>query len=355
MENLSQVKSRPSAKDRWIAFGYTTIFSFGISGLLYLLGFAEPYGSVLIISLCIGWSIHFCTALGTEWFSRYLPVYLSVVLLTGLGLLVGLLLAGTVITGSPSYFLRDSYVTLIIGVFFGAVGMVIFTTRAQLVNTEAELARVEGEKHAQDKLLLETELKLLQAQIEPHFLFNTLSNVVGLIHTDPDSAEKTLLNLTTLLRSSLQRTRESSITLAEEFEIVRAYLEIQAMRMGARLSFSISPADTDENFELLHWPLAPLLVQPLVENAIKHGIDPDENGGEINVEASVDEKKLIIKISDTGVGFGGGSQSGTGTGLTNVRQRLTALYGPDASMTINENKPSGIEVILIIPAQEPQR
>ena len=180
-------------------------------------------------------------------------------------------------------FYTEDYATLILGIFFSVIGFLVFATRTRLAQTEARLIAAEMESERQERLVTLTELKLLQAQIEPHFLFNTLSNIAGLIHKRPDDAEKTLVNLTRLLRSSLSRTRKTETTVAEEIDIARAYLEIHAIRMSDRLQYRITVDPTVSNA-----PLPPLLIQPLVENAITHGIDQLEQGGIINIDAQRD-------------------------------------------------------------------
>jgi LytS/YehU family sensor histidine kinase len=217
-----------------------------------------------------------------------------------------------------------------------------------LYATQAALAQADADRARQEKLLTQTELKLLQAQIEPHFLFNTLSNIAGLIHSDPDAAEQTLLNLTTLLRSSLKRTRADATTLKEELEIARAYLDIQAIRMHGRLRYTIK---SDPQLDLC--PLPPLLVQPLVENAIKHGIDRSEEGGSIGIAVRATGNQIEIMVSDTGSGINPDAPvSGTGTGLKNVRERLRALYQGQATLTLTENQPHGMMATLCLPRED---
>ncbi|NOX51262.1 MAG: sensor histidine kinase, partial [Gammaproteobacteria bacterium] len=224
-------------------------------------------------------------------------------------------------------------------------GFLMFGTRARLLRANIELARAATEQERQQVLIVNTELRLLQAQIEPHFLFNTLSNIIGLIHKEPDLAEQTLLNLTTLLRSSLDRTRSAETTLAEEIEISRAYLEIHSIRMQGRLRYNI-----DYDPAIKNLPLAPLLVQPLVENAIKHGIDPLEQGGEISISASVEDNCAIICVADNGRGIDPHKPPSThSTGLANVRDRLDALYHNNASLKLAENPPSGVRATLTLP------
>ncbi len=354
MENLLQVKLNNDFKNRALSLFYTTSFCIAIAVLLFVLGLSASIGSTTIVSLCIGWSIHLTFIIFGERAERLLPAYLAPIPQTAVGLFFGLLVAGTLIRGQPFYFYADNFATLIIGIFFGTIGFVINATRTRLLAAQADLAQAETKRQAQEKLLLETELKLLQAQIEPHFLFNTLSNVIGLIRKEPDAAEQTLINLTTLLRSSLKRTRAQSVTLEEEFTIVKAYLEIQAIRMQGRLEYVFSPEKWEDNEVLSQWPLPPLLIQPLVENAIKHGIDPSETGGRVQVRARCENDELHVTVSDTGIGINIDNtapvnKSGAGTGLSNVRNRLKTLYDGKASMTISDNSPSGLIVALTIP------
>lgn len=359
MENSLQGNNGDQQKRRWSAFFYTTLFCLAIGWLLYFLDITSSFSSTLIVSLSIGWSIHLVFYFLSAVVENFLPVYIATIPLTATGLGVGLLIAGLLVQGRPLLFFQDNYASLILGVFFGVVGSVIFSTRSHLIEAKAQLAQAKNSRQEQEKLQLETELKLLQAQIEPHFLFNTLSNVIGLIHNKPIEAEQTLINLTTLLRSSLRRTREQSVTLAEELTIVKAYLDIQKIRMQGRLSYTFSPENFENDPDLESWPLAPLLVQPIVENSVKHGIDPAESGGDIQVDVKLVGCDLQITIADTGVGMGHNGLSkesvdigaGMGNGLSNVRNRLKTLYGDVACMTVAENKPKGVIVTLLIPRE----
>jgi sensor histidine kinase YesM len=350
MGNLWQHKDVKS-DNSWGSMGYTTVFCLAIGLLLWVLNVSESLLLVMAISLSIGLSINLSFILAQEKLNQFLSPYLAAVPITALGLAFGLAISGLLVAGTPTFFFQDNYATLIIGVFFAVVGSAIFVVRNQLLAAQAQLAEAEMQQHAQEKLLLETELKLLQAQIEPHFLFNTLSNVVGLIHKNPQAAEETLLDLTTLLRSSLQRTRDSTVTLDQELAIVEAYLKIQSIRMQDRLHYEFIPAEivqagSDLHQQMKSHALPPLLLQPLVENAVKHGIDPSEAGGSVTISVATKDKQLQIIVADTGVGMSSSAQAGTG--LDNVRQRLRALYGDRASLSVTENKPSGVVVELNI-------
>jgi LytS/YehU family sensor histidine kinase len=327
---------------------YTTILCVGIALLLWLIGVSEPFSAALGVSLCIGLSINASFLLLRAPWERLLGPPLTAIALTGVGLGIGLTLAGGLVVGDFLYFFNDEYSSIILGVFFGIVGFTIISSRERLAEAREEVANLRAEQVDRQRELLETELRLLQAQIEPHFLFNTLSNVVGLVRSDPEAAEKTLLNLSTLLRSSLRRTRAESVSLAEEMDIVRAYLEIQAIRMQNRLDYRI---DIDEDETLLNWPMPPLIIQPLVENALRHGIDPSERGGSVAIRAHREGADLKIVVADTGAGIGDGGSAGEGTGLSNVRDRLRGLYGDGAGLEFLENDPSGVRVVITIPGQ----
>jgi sensor histidine kinase YesM len=201
-----------------------------------------------------------------------------------------------------------------------------------------ERARVE----AAERATAQANLRALQAQIEPHFLFNTLANVVGLIHSQPDTAKLMLEKFIAYLRASLAATREQGTTLDNEFRLMANYLAILQIRMGDRLQVEI-----DLPAELASQPLPSMLLQPLLENAIKHGLEPKVDGGSIALQARRDDDALRISVADTGLGFRDATVSGLG--LRNVRERVDKLYDGRATLTIEENQPCGTRVILIIP------
>ena len=234
---------------------------------------------------------------------------------------------------------------MLLALFFGVLGTIIFNTLGRAQRMEDALAQAEIQRLQQERQLSEERLKTLQAQIEPHFLFNTLANVVGLVRTDPSAAEETLRQLTELLRNSLSRTRERSTTLGQELDLVQAYLRIQQVRMGDRLRFEVQAPD-----ELRHLPLPPLLVQPLVENAVLHGIEPSESGGEVMVSARLQEGFLSVEVRDNGKGMN--PQQPPGTGLANVRQRLRSLFGAEADLRLLEHSPRGVLAALRLPMAE---
>jgi len=193
----------------------------------------------------------------------------------------------------------------------------------------------------------EARLKLLQAQIEPHFLFNTLANLQALIGSDPKRAQAMLAHLDGYLRATLASTRNDKCTLAEEFALLRGYLEILAIRMGPRLVYALDLPDALANARL-----PPMLLQPLVENAIKHGLEPKVEGGTLRVAASAVGKQLVLVVEDSGLGFGTASTAGTGVGLLHVKERLAAVYGDTATAEVGEAVGGGVRITLRLPRQE---
>lgn len=177
-------------------------------------------------------------------------------------------------------------------------------------------------------------LALLQAQIEPHFLFNTLANVRSMLDRDPRTAGQMLDLLNRYLRASLGRTRAPMSTCAEEIDLVEALLGIAAIRLGERLRYEIRLPDT-----LREAHLPPLLLQPLVENALKHGIEPAVDGGRIEVECTAHLGRLHLRVRDTGVGFQEAAPAGVG--LSNIRARLASLYGSEGQLALHHNTPRG--------------
>jgi sensor histidine kinase YesM len=198
-----------------------------------------------------------------------------------------------------------------------------------------------------EKQLVQAQMRMLQAQIEPHFLFNTLANIQSLIARSPDRANLMMDNFIAYLRQSLTASRSQEGTVKQEIDLVRHYLDLIKIRMAERLSFSV---DIDQSLE--PHPLPPMLLQPLVENAIKHALEPKEDGGRISIRARrIDgDSRIQFTVSDDGLGFGANADSaGTGVGLANLRERLKVLYDGAASMEITDANP-GTKVVISIPA-----
>ena len=222
----------------------------------------------------------------------------------------------------------------------------VFLFKFREAHAAAALHRAEAERHLMSKHAIEAELKLMQAQVEPHFLFNTLASVQYLTETDPREAGKLLSHLIDYLRAALPQLRASSTTLAKEVGLAAAYLNILKMRMGSRLEFAI-----DVPAELSQHPFPPNLLISLVENAIKHGVEPSADGGTVRVAAQQIDDRLTVSVTDTGRGSAAppAGQPGDGVGLSNVRERLAALYGPRGRFTLETSAPRGTRAALSIP------
>jgi hypothetical protein len=223
--------------------------------------------------------------------------------------------------------------------------LLIFVSAAIKV---ASAGRVKAEEKAVEETLrrqvVEARLATMQAQVEPHFLFNTLASIDHLIEVDPPRASSMQKSLIALLRAAMPAMRESSATLGRELDVVRPYLEILKMRMQERLQFELA---VPEGLQSADFP--PMMLQSLVENAVKHGLEPKPEGGSLRVEAQVAHGKLAVSVADTGVGLGRAPTAGTGTGLRGIRERLALLYGPAAELRIAENAPAGTRVSIVIP------
>ncbi|MFC3815502.1 sensor histidine kinase [Lysobacter sp. GCM10012299] len=215
----------------------------------------------------------------------------------------------------------------------------------------AERRRSEQAAAAQtvtEKELTVAKLSLLHAQVEPHFLYNTLASAQYLTRTDPARADEMLGHLILYLRHSLPRTDEALSTLGVELERSRAYLEILKLRMGPRLALQI---DVPE--DLRATPLPPMMLQTLVENAIKHGLEPKPGGGTVWIIARSNDRIVSVTVADDGGGFNAES-TGTGIGLRNVRERLRLVYGNAATLAIVANFPTGVAATITVPVAGPQ-
>lgn len=206
---------------------------------------------------------------------------------------------------------------------------------AALHQTAVDRMRLQGE-------LAAGRLQVLQAQIEPHFLFNSLANVRRLLRVDGPAGRAMLDDLLRYLESALPRLRDDTPTLGREVEITRAFLGVHQVRMGSRLAVEFDiPAATAEQV------VPPMMLLTLVENALKHGIQPLPEGGRIRVAATTGDGRLRLCVADTGRGLVFGQ--GSGTGLANVRARLKSMYGSDAALSLQMNEPHGVVATIELP------
>jgi hypothetical protein len=208
----------------------------------------------------------------------------------------------------------------------------------------AQVATATAAEEGLKRQLVEAQLKMMQAQVEPHFLFNTLASVDYLIETDPPTASKMQKNLIQYLRAALPQMREGSTTLGKEVQLCRAYLEILKFRMEDRLHYTVTVPQG-----LMSAQFPPMMLQSLVENSIKHGLEPKPEGGAITISADIVDGRLRVTVADTGLGFAAAARPGSGVGLSNVRERLAALYGGRARLSLDANDPSGTIVTIDVP------
>jgi signal transduction histidine kinase len=221
------------------------------------------------------------------------------------------------------------------------------------IQAEAKAAQATETAEAESlkRQVVEARMAAMQAQVEPHFLFNTLASIDHLIETDPQRASQMQKNLIALLRASMPTMRETSGNgangtrdLARELQVIRPYLEILKVRMEERLATQIDVPDG-----LLSAEFPPMMLQTLVENAIKHGLEPKAEGGRLTVRAEIVHGKLQVSVADTGLGFGRAATAGTGVGLANIRERLQLLHGPKAALTVAEKPGGGTIVTITVP------
>ncbi|MBC3874814.1 histidine kinase [Undibacterium sp. LX15W] len=264
---------------------------------------------------------------------------------------IGLLIYGVKAPSFLSVLKNGEGILVIMSMFISLFGGVFFWNQSKLAELEAEQEKEKARSEAIERQAMQAQLQLLQAQIEPHMLFNTLANLQGLIAIDPARAQNMLEQLIRYLRASLNSSRTEKTTLRHEFELLGAYLELLSIRMGKRLSYQVElPTDLEE------FLLPPMLLQPLVENAIKHGLEPKVDGGHIQVSAQVQAENLHLKVIDTGLGLPHDYDENRRTehhqshvGNANVRERLLALYGEQALFTLSANSPQGVIAHLCIP------
>lgn len=303
----------------------------------------------LLTAHCIGLCIHssmltlrHLTSQKTE--NRGIGTLLLMALTILFGIFCGDTLAGLLVPGHKPLILNKFTSSNLIGyLVFGFVGSTI-----SVLYFGGRWMLTEERRRAEQALRTATEaqLRALQAQVEPHFLFNTLANLDALIALDPKQARVLLSHLNRYLRNSLTHARRESCTLGAEIEQLRAYLAIMEIRLPDRFRATI-----DCPPECAELPLAPMLLQPLIENAIKHGIEPSANGGEIQLITHMAGSMLEIEICDSGIGLDKAptQESNNGTGINNVRERLRVLYGEEARLTLTALPERGTCVLLQIP------
>ncbi|MBC7453294.1 MAG: histidine kinase [Massilia sp.] len=237
----------------------------------------------------------------------------------------------------------NSFVSLLILALFATKALVGGKKRAE---AQAQNANAATERESMQRQLSEAKMQMMQAQVEPHFLFNTLASVEHLIETDPPRASAMQRSLIQYLRAVLPQMRESALvtSLGREVEMVKAYLNLLKMRMEERLTVEVR---VPESLRSAAFP--PMMLQSLVENAIKHGLECKPEGGTLTIEAALVGDKLRVTVRDDGVGFGVVPSDGTGLGLASIRERLKLLHGDQGQLRISANMPSGVVATAEVP------
>lgn len=331
-------------------------FCLAIATIQYAFLPERSYGVLLVYSLCIGLITWACidfprhllpSAAETGW-----PRGLEGVVLMGVGIAIGYFV-GTALgdtlcrtlglhSGPRPDPVAQARQSVLITALAGIAGSYYFLSAARRSHLERKMN--EAQRHAD-----EARLKLLETQLEPHMLFNTLANLHALIALDPPRAQQMLDHMIAYLRATLDASRTTTHSLQTEFDRLRDYLALMAIRMGPRLAYEL-----DMPPELAMQAVPPLLLQPIVENSIRHGLEPQVRGGRIEVQARRDGTRLVLEVRDSGVGqavaeSGGADRGLGGFGLAQVRQRLATLYGDAASYQFESAPGTGARTCITLP------
>lgn len=333
-----------------------TVFNVGCAAILtYLLRLGGDFLVNLVFSLCIGTlALTLIDAPRLLLWGRdeppkrwFLPLILAAAPLAyGAGSLLAARIVGMPVRHALAFQAGDAAILLLLTVAASLFAAWFFWNRGRLAALEASAEAEKARAAAVAKQAAQAQLQLLQAQIEPHMLFNTLANLQGMIAVDPARAQSMLDQLIQYLRATLSSARADSTTLEREFALMEAYLGLMSVRMGRRLSYTLRLPEA-----LRDLPIAPMLLQPLVENAVRHGLEPKLEGGHIEVAAGQAGGFLMLSVADTGLGLDSAAGPGTRVGLANVRERLLGLYGEAASLSLEPNIPAGALARLAIPLE----
>jgi hypothetical protein len=313
-------------------FALTCVVAVAAAGLLCVPGMTlAPFADYLIGSAAFAFAIALALTVSNNLRQSRVPVaVLNAAAVVVASLVVSLLLSALqrqdplrLIGSAAGRQVMGSLLTL--GLVIGAAMAFVMLLRERQV---AEKAQHEARERLLEKQVLEARLKTLQAQVEPHFLFNTLASVQRLVTTNPQAASSMLDDLNQYLRASLPNMRENQSTVGREVDMARAYLNIMQVRMGQRLRYRVALPAT-----LRDQAFPPMMLLSLVENSVEHGVG-DSDDGEVVIEALAFEAGVELRVSDNGVGFD--AQSPAGVGLSNIRDRLAALYGSAGSLSLEE-------------------
>jgi two-component sensor histidine kinase len=339
----------------WRRVRFTLLFSF-VVGALVGLGWKSGWSSAVVRVMALGLLAMVVFGVFEQWPKR-LPRWLARWILQVVAVAVAMPICTAIIywlsteSGAPPFYhvpeRMEGYSALTgLGIFLSP-----WVALGALVRQKDALARhqalaFELERSELERQALDARLHLLQAQVSPHFLFNTLANVQALVDAGSPQASAVLRSLVAYLRAAVPRLHETATTLGQELELVKAYLELMHMRMPDRLQFALH---VDEAALPQHCP--PMTLLTLVENAVRHGIDPSEEGGRIDIHVLLHGDRCIVRVSDTGVGLQAAG-NGLGTGLSTLRERLRLVFGGDARLLVTDQQPHGVSAELDLPARK---
>lgn len=362
LELIPLFRRWPSSPARNIAYTaiWSSLIGLGLTVTQEMFGRSDiSFGRMLFYTVVISNLIGFLVHGALQLIERHVPREKAVLfrgaqlLAVGMACVAGIPVGNALLQGrNPLLFFQGGKVMTVLlafGMLTAVLIVLVLAAGERRMRREADAARQQEQIAAAGRLVAEARLRALQAQIEPHFLYNTLANVVSLIDSQPAKARRMLERFIDYLRASLSASRAEHATLQGELELARAYLDVLGVRLEERLRwrFEIAPG-------LEQLPIAPMLLQPLVENAVMHGIEPKLDGGEIVLRAHPDGGLLCIDVCDTGLGLRMlPPRPGGGVGLSNLRERLRQLYGPAASLQLIENPAGGVSARLQLPVLEP--
>ena len=336
-------------------FKYAFVLNLIFALIITALSGSDYFLGNMVISMCIG-TLAFLMIDGTRlalWGeqtrAKGLPFFALVALAVPVAYFAGTTIGGAIMGIPRSSLFGSSKMMGMLFVTLMATGgaTLFFINREKIMRLEAAAAHEKAHAESVARQALQAQLQLLQAQIEPHMLFNTLSNLQGLIALDPQRAQVMLDQLIQYLRATLTSSRTQKTTLGQEFSLMQAYLGLMSVRMGQRLTYGV---ELPEQLRAISVP--PMLLQPLVENAIRHGLEPKIEGGHIDICAVRNGQTLILTVSDTGLGLHhAGPVAGSHLGLSNIRERLLALHGAQAALSLTGGQPSGAIARLTLPLQ----
>ena len=338
-----------SPNGHWRDCYFTTLFCLFVAVVTFTIWGSSWYVHV-IISLGFGYSALICSYL----LKRFFPAIDSTIeIMTSLigSIILGSINAWILLEGLIGGSQTGLLPVIMLGALFSAICFYYLYNREQKILADIKLAEAQRKQTEQEKMLILSQLRQMQSQIEPHFLFNTLANISALMDQDVQKARMMLDKLTELLRTTLANSRQSTTEIKNEIRLIQAYLAIQKVRLDERLNYYI---DFDATLNNIFIP--PMLVQPLIENAIKHGIEPKRAGGTIWLSIQKIQNQLSIQVKDDGIGIqasqhGQQQNQGHGIALNNIKQRVRALYENLGSVSITQPENGGFCVTILIPVQ----